>query len=256
MRLDILWSKSPKLQLRESIESIYDMLGSKRILQNLLVGSFVQPRHKEGWNETDYFLSKARWHMTAPEITKQRFPLAAAQDVARDLVRNLSGACRRIKIAGSVRRGKPDVGDIEILAIPVMGMTDSGDLFGTPRPFSKLDLRLQNLVNKGILEYRKTKIGTVVNGEKIKLFRDLASGIPVDVFVTNEASWWNYLVCRTGPKKLNTMIAMRAKKMGLKWEPYSSGFLVPETGQRIICRSEREVFETVDLPYWNPEGPK
>jgi DNA polymerase/3'-5' exonuclease PolX len=183
--------------------------------------------------------------------TKKRFPLAQAQGLAQDLLKRLSGACHTIKIAGSVRRWKPWVGDVEVLAIPAFGKKNSGDLFGTPETVSLLDQRLEHLVSEGILEYRKNKKGSLTKGEKIKLFRDLETGIPVDVFTTTEESWWNYLVCRTGPKESNEAIAKRARTMGLKWEPYSSGFRVLETGVRIVCRSEREVFETVDLPYRN-----
>lgn len=190
------------------------------------------------------------------QAIKQRFPLARAQEIARNLVSQLSDSCERIKVAGSVRRRRPDVGDIEILAIPAMGTESTGDLFGTLKPYSELDRKLTSLVLQGILEYRITKAGNIVNGEKIKLFRDLESGIPLDVFTTNQKSWWNYLVCRTGPAESNTRLAMRAKTMGLKWEPYSSGFLVRETGERIVCKSEREVFETLDLIYQNPEAPK
>lgn len=186
--------------------------------------------------------------------TKQRFPLALAQEVTRDLLKRLHGACKRIQIAGSVRRKKPDVGDIEILAIPIMGTTDSGDLFGTPKEISMLDLRLEALVKDGVFEFRKTVLDTIVNGPKIKLFRDLASGIPVDVFTATEENWWNYLVCRTGPAKSNIDICNRAITMGLKWEPYSSGFLIPVTGERVTCRSEQGVFDTVDMVYKNPEN--
>lgn len=184
--------------------------------------------------------------------TKQRFPLAQAQVTAKELIYQLEGFCERIKIAGSVRRGKPNVGDIEVLVIPEMKVRDSGDLFGTEVWQSALDPALESMVASGVLEYRKTKTGSIMNGDKIKLLRHMAYGIPVDVFVTTAESWWNYLVCRTGPAESNKMIATRAKGMGLKWEPYSSGFLVRDTGERIICRSEREVFDTVDLPYKDP----
>ena len=40
--------------------------------------------------------------------------------VATWLVNELRESCDRIEIAGSIRRGKPDVKDIEIVAIPIL----------------------------------------------------------------------------------------------------------------------------------------
>ena len=48
---------------------------------------------------------------------KQRWPAAIARKVADELVEALTPRCEQICIAGSLRRGKPDVGDIEILYI-------------------------------------------------------------------------------------------------------------------------------------------
>lgn len=183
--------------------------------------------------------------------TKQRFPLEAARRRGIDLMGWLEGYCERVKIAGSVRRGKAEVGDVELLVIP--SFTTERNLFSTQRGTSRTDRRLEVLVDTGVLEYRKSKVGNVTNGEKIKLFRDLESGIPIDIFITDEDSWYNYLVCRTGPADSNINIAKRAKAMGLKWEPYSSGFLDRASGRRIVCKSEREVFDTVELPYRDPE---
>ena len=52
------------------------------------------------------------------QMTKTRVPLARAQVVAAEVVALLAPACERIEIAGSVRREKTDVGDIEIVCTP------------------------------------------------------------------------------------------------------------------------------------------
>src|SRR3990167_7360212 len=44
--------------------------------------------------------------------------LARAQEIAAQVLAELSPFCERCEIAGSIRRRKPEVGDIEIVAIP------------------------------------------------------------------------------------------------------------------------------------------
>ncbi len=186
----------------------------------------------------------------------KRFDLEDAWQVAGGIVMDMEPATERIQIAGSIRRKKPDVGDIEILVIPKTFQESTGDLFGTTKTASCLDGDIAGLIDKGVLDFRLNAKGSIIDGEKIKLLRHVDSGIPLDIFTTNEASWWNYMVCRTGPKESNVKIATRAKEMGMKWEPYSSGFLIRDTDSRIVCHSEREVFDAVELPYLPPEERK
>lgn len=184
----------------------------------------------------------------------QRYPLEEAVKVADEIRKLLVPYVKRIQIAGSIRRRKPDVGDVEILAIPEwMEAIKAENLFGELEMISCLDHGVQKVIDMGFLKFRLNSKGAVTNGEQIKLLKHVESGIPVDIFVTGYKSWWNYLVCRTGPSKSNINICKKAKEFGLKWEPYSSGFLVVGTGERIHCESEQKVFETVEIPYRSAE---
>jgi DNA polymerase/3'-5' exonuclease PolX len=49
---------------------------------------------------------------------KRKFPRTVAGDVAIELLALLSAFTERIEVAGSLRRGKSVVGDVEILFIP------------------------------------------------------------------------------------------------------------------------------------------
>ena len=69
----------------------------------------------------------------------------------------------------------------------------------------------------------------------------------VDIFSSDEECWWVSLVLRTGGKVTNQRIATAALRMGYRFHAYGSGFTTPDG--EIICRSEREVFEAVGLPY-------
>lgn len=87
--------------------------------------------------------------------------------------------------------------------------------------------------------------------QKNKLLRHVESGIPVDLFATTEASWWNYLVCRTGGAQTNVRICNAAIAKGWNWAPYGAGFKTREG--LVPVHSEREVFEAVGLKYLEPE---
>ncbi len=50
--------------------------------------------------------------------TSVRRPLAEGEAIASALVADLEPYCARIQVAGSIRRRKEMVGDIEIVAIP------------------------------------------------------------------------------------------------------------------------------------------
>ena len=161
--------------------------------------------------------------------------LEKAKAIARDLVYELTPGVNRIIIAGSIRRRKPEVGDIELLVIPRANY---------------LDKILDGLMMQGILGMRLNKRGQRVYGSKNKLMLHIPSGIGVDIFSTDEVCWPVALVVRTGGEKTNKWIATAALRKGYRFHAYGSGFSTPQGD--IVCDSEREVFEAVDLPYLEP----
>ena len=165
--------------------------------------------------------------------------LERAKAIAEQLKRLLEPACERIVIAGSIRRRKPEVGDIELLCIPkyVAGV-------------DQLDREIGALFIQRILGFRLNKLGSKVYGPKNKLLRHLESGIGVDIFSTSEECWPVALVVRTGGKITNQRIATAALRKGYRFHAYGSGFSTPNG--EIVCHSEREVFETAGLPYQEP----
>ena len=177
--------------------------------------------------------------------------LEKAEALAKWLVTYLSSTCSRIVIAGSIRRRKPHVGDIEILYIPMMRRCD-GDLFGYAAPQPATDVAIAQLLSSGVLSKRTNAKGAEIWGEMNKLALHVESGIPVDLFSTTADCWYNYLVCRTGPAELNLRIAVAAKERGFKWHPYGPGFTTP-TGKIIQCDSEEAVFATAGMKYLSPE---
>ena len=181
---------------------------------------------------------------------KQRYPRADALEVARAVVAEIRPYCEEIKVCGSLRRMKEQVGDVEIVFIPKFQMVRvEGDLFAE-RWADLVEMRLLGMISGGLIEKRLSRTGVAAFGPKNKLVRHIASGIPVDLFATKRSAWWNYIVCRTGGAKNNVAIASAAQANGWKWHPYDDGF---RRGPfRHVVQSERDVFDFVGLPYLDP----
>lgn len=181
-------------------------------------------------------------------MTKRRYPLKAAEHIANDLAEALAPFCERICVAGSIRRRRSHVGDIEIVYVPKW----TRDLLGAPMQ-SLADVAIEGIVAGGVLEPRPNKNGVPVWGSQNKLARHVESGIPVDLFSATQENWWNYLVCRTGPAESNVRIATAARQQGWQWNPYSEGFSHMTSSRTHAVTSEQEVFEFLKLPYQQPE---
>ena len=183
---------------------------------------------------------------------KQRWPLADAECVAMTLCDLLENTCVRCVIAGSIRRRKPTVGDIQLLFIPHFADRQvPPDLF--PKRVSLADLQIEALLRTGTLAKRLNKNGGTAWGEKNKLAVHVASGIPVDLFSATTENWFNYLVCRTGGTESNMALCNAAIAKGWKWNPYGTGFEKRAGYGRHVVTGERDVFEFVGLPYRVPE---
>lgn len=190
-------------------------------------------------------------------MSERRFLWEQAITVAYEIRNSFQPFCVRIEIAGSLRRQRPDVGDIEILYIPVLReRPDDQDMFRTVM-VNLVDEQIREMECAGILSRRQNALGREAFGQKNKLMVHHPSEIPVDLFAATEANWWNLLVCRTGPAELNTRICVAAQRKGWKWTTYGSGFQrfdVFRKGFEVHrSESERDVFEFVGLPYLEPE---
>lgn len=186
----------------------------------------------------------------------KRWPIQEACRVYAELRRALLPACMRLKAAGSIRRRRETVGDIEIVYIPRRERRQDGeDLFGGEGHVVDLAAEaVSRLEAGGILGRRPDRLGRTTFGPRNKLMLHLPSGMPVDLFAAEEDSWANVLACRTGPAALNTLVAMAARRRGLQWNPYGPGFSGGGEGGggRRMARTEREVYRIVGLPYLEP----
>lgn len=181
---------------------------------------------------------------------KPKFDAEVAGPIAEILVRLLEPFCDRIVVAGSLRRGKPSVGDIEILYIPKFEQRKR-ELFD----IAIVDLseeRIRELLTSRVLVKRPSKIGVFTWGPQNKLAIHVGSGIPVDLFATTEENWFVSLVIRTGSKETNLSLTSGAIALGRKLHAYGSG-VTHRDGTIERATSEQHVFDLCGVKYKEPD---
>lgn len=181
---------------------------------------------------------------------KTKFPRGEALLATTRLLELLSPHCERIAIAGSLRRMKPEVSDIELLFISSLGERPDG-LFDRVR-VDRTAERIEAMVKDGILAKRPNVNGEFTWGPKNKLAVHVASGIPVDLFSTTYDNWWTALVIRTGSKETNLALTAGANKQGATLMAYGCGVKWSD-GTETRAESERHVFELCGVKYKEPE---
>lgn len=185
------------------------------------------------------------------KVPVRRWPLPQALQVARQLWSLLAPSCERIAIAGSVRRMKYQVGDIELVAIPKV-RSQNPDMFGHPhQKLDVLDSSLLHLLDEGGLAYRLNSKGSRTYGPLNKLLVHLPSGIPVDIFTATAENWGMALVLRTGPKEFNIWMMRRFRQLGMEGHAYRG--VTGPAGTELYCPNEADVFRLAGLPFIPPE---
>lgn len=180
---------------------------------------------------------------------KQRWPRATAILLADEIKSELEPFCERIEIAGSLRREKLDVGDIEILYVPKFEDRQA-DMF-TTEPYDIANEKISEWLNNGTISKRPGVDGRFTWGLKNKLaiHRD---GIPIDFFATTIPCWWVSLVIRTGGKESNLKLTNGAIAKGMHLNAYGEGVTL-QNKTVIPATSEHHVFDLCGVTYSEPK---
>jgi len=164
-----------------------------------------------------------------------RFLLDTAEAQATKIVdhlRNYPGV-EKVTPAGSLRRGRETVGDLDILV--------TGKACGDEREREKLMDRILQL--PGLME-------VIARGENKISFR-LRGGMQVDVRLLAPESYGAALQYFTGGKAHNVALRQRALKMGYTLSEYSLARV--DTGERVAGETEEEIYSKLKLDYILPE---
>lgn len=162
--------------------------------------------------------------------SEERTKLAVVEEVAKSLTEyfDASKAVKKIIVAGSYRRRKETVGDLDILV--------------TCRKGSK------EKVMTRFVEY--DDVEQVVSQGKTRSTIILKSGLQVDLRAVAAVSYGAALHYFTGSKAHNIAVRKMGQKKNLKINEYG---VFDNRDKRIAGKTEREVYEKVDLPCIEPE---
>lgn len=129
--------------------------------------------------------------------TGTKTPYEKALPVAMKVLYGLSPACTRIEIAGSLRRQKDMIGDLEIVAIP------DGD-------------KLYELLDKKLADGRITHLPKKRWGLKQRAF--MFDGFQFDVYIQPDPATWGYnFLVRTGSAEFSHLMVTKRSEGG--WKP-------------------------------------
>ncbi|MFF2660210.1 DNA polymerase/3'-5' exonuclease PolX [Kitasatospora sp. NPDC058032] len=154
--------------------------------------------------------------------------LDTATGLADQLVAALRAVpgCTRCAYAGSLRRMRETVGDIDVLATAEDSAPLMAALTGLP--------------------YAAEVIGSGPTKTSVRT----TEGIQVDLRVVPEEDWGAALVYFTGSKAHNIKLRTMAVRAGLKLSEY--GLFEAEGGAKIVSASEDEVYAALGLPWIAP----
>lgn len=182
-------------------------------------------RELEGFGEKTE--QKILEELEAFEGTEARIKLMEAEQRAGSLVAYLKKGegIKDITVAGSYRRRKETVGDLDIL----------------------VTCRKNSPVMDRFVAYEDVK--KVISKGKTRATIVLRSGLHVDLRVLPQVSYGAALHYFTGSKAHN--IAVR--KLGVKRDLKINEYGVFKGDERIAGKTEKEVYDQIDLPYIEPE---
>ncbi|MGW7437071.1 DNA polymerase/3'-5' exonuclease PolX [Streptomyces sp. NPDC054849] len=157
-----------------------------------------------------------------------RILVSAAMDVAEQLVAELSQVrgCVRCTYAGSLRRMKETIGDVDILVAARRSAPFMDALTALP-----------------------STAEVIAHGEKKTSVRTV-TGLQVDLRVLPPSSWGAGLQYFTGSKAHNIRTRALAVRQGLKLSEY--GLFDAESGESVTSESEEAVYARLGLPWIPP----
>ncbi len=164
-----------------------------------------------------------------------RFPLDAADEVARKMVQMLEKlpGVDKVTPAGSLRRGRETVGDLDML---ITGKFVSSDA-------QRKKVVEAILKFPGILE-------VLAKGENKVSFK-LRSGMQVDVRLLSPDTFGAALQYFTGSKSHSVSLRQRALKLGYTLSEYGLARIDDE--KRVAGKTEEEIYKKLGLEFIPPE---
>lgn len=160
-----------------------------------------------------------------------KFPQGDAMDAAREILAALdeSGHVERAEYAGSLRRGKDYVGDVDLLAIAAGDAADKA-----------MDV---------LIDYRRVEEVLAHGGTKSSVRLD--NGLQVDLRVLEAEHYGAALMYFTGSKEHNVALRARAQTKG--WTLNEYALRQVDTEDVVASKTEEGIYKKLGLQYIAPE---
>ena len=154
--------------------------------------------------------------------------LKEAEKEGYSILKNIFHIVRRGRLAGSIRRKKPIVKDVDIVV----------ELL--PNNIEKLKDELSKL---GTLKLKGDKLIRLITKDNAQ----------VDIYIATKENYEPLLLIRTGSKEHNVKLTTRALSMNMQLT--ANGLIDKKTG-KIIATSEKDIFKALKMNYIEPEKRK
>lgn len=161
----------------------------------------------------------------------ERIYWAEADAVAQEVKEHLKTcqSIEQLEMAGSYRRGKETVGDLDVLVVS----QDASEVMNRLAEYSEL--------------------AEVIGRGDTKMSIRTHKGLQIDLRVVPAESFGAALQYFTGSKDHNVVVRGLAKQRGLKINEYGVFRVDGDSEEYIAGASEEDVYATLDLPWFPPE---
>jgi DNA polymerase/3'-5' exonuclease PolX len=170
---------------------------------------------------------------------RTQIPLADAERYAARIVEALKPLCSKIDVAGSIRRRRHLINDIDLVIL-------AADRAAVK---ARCTQRNPHVVTDGAINF------IFLLGGQIQVDVFFAhDGVP-DLVQPEPSNWGSLLLCRTGSQAFNVWYAQQSRNAGYHWNPYK-GLVVSDRGgpARVAYGSEEAgMFSSLKLAWIPPE---
>src|ERR1700740_841852 len=178
--------------------------------------------------------------LKAVEVFKKssgRFLISRGEEAALAIMTHIQKAGKGVESvtpAGSLRRGKETIGDLDLLVTMAAGHTNQ----------KEVDTLAEHILKFPGIDQ------TLAHGEN-KVSFTLEDGLQVDVRMLEKENFGAALLYFTGSKEHNVALRGRANEMGLTLNEYALATLNGE--KRVAGRTEEEIYSKLKLDFIPPE---
>ncbi|MGD0965321.1 MAG: DNA polymerase/3'-5' exonuclease PolX [Candidatus Acidiferrales bacterium] len=166
-----------------------------------------------------------------------RVRINIAEEEARRFSAYIGKACEQVESvtpAGSLRRGRETVGDLDLLLTMKPGADSQQDI---------------DAVAQNILRYPDIRQTLAHGGNKVSVL--LEGGLQVDLRLLRQENFGAALLYFTGSKEHNVALRGRANEMG--WTLNEYALTAVKNGKVVAGKTETEIYAKLGLDYIEPE---